>query len=229
LWRMNRSLLQPVENLVGPEPLEPVQRLVEHRELVGIDAADLLHGAHVFLVERVDGVAHVAALVGELDAHRAPVDAGALVIEEAHLDQLLEIVGDVGAEVIAAGAQLAGGELLVADIVEQQRLHRIDVGAAAAVELVLDDVEQTPMQALDESKRLQIVRSDMVEARLTVAGLDRLDDGFHVDAFPKTYSLSSTGPVPVVWHHLKRGGSKISLNNRLKIGFIRLGGGAIKH
>ena len=63
-----------VENLVGPETLEPVQRLVEHAELVGVDAADLLNGAHVLVVERLDDVAHLAALVGELDADRAPVD-----------------------------------------------------------------------------------------------------------------------------------------------------------
>ncbi len=156
-----------------------MQRLVEHAELVGIDAADLLHRAHVLMVQRVDGVAHLAALLGELDAHRAAVDARTLMIEKSRLDQFLEIVGDVGAEIVAAGAQLAGGQLLVADIVQKQRLHRIDVGAAAAVELVLDDVEQTPMQALDQGQRLQIVRPDMVEARLAIGGLDRLDDGFH--------------------------------------------------
>jgi hypothetical protein len=38
------------------------------------------------------------------------------------------------------------------------------------------------------------VRPDVVEARLAVGGLDRLDDGFHVDAFPKIL-LFSTGPV----------------------------------
>jgi hypothetical protein len=38
----------------------------------------------------------------------------------------------------------------------------------------------------------------VVEARLTLGGLDRLDDGFHRDAFPKIISFSSTGPVPVV-------------------------------
>ena len=86
--------------------------------------------AHVLLVERLDDVAHFAALVGELDAHRAAIDPRALVIEEAHLDELLEIVGDVGAEVVAARAQLTRGQFLLADIVEQQRLHRIDVGAA---------------------------------------------------------------------------------------------------
>ena len=115
----NLPYSEPVENLIGPEALEPVQRLVEHAELVGVDAADLLHRAHVLLVERVDDVAHLAALFGELDAHRAAVDARALVIEETHLDQLLEIVGDVGAEIVAARAQLAGGQLLVADIVQQ--------------------------------------------------------------------------------------------------------------
>ena len=51
-----------------------MQRLVEHAELVGVDAADLLNGAHVLVVERLDDVAHLAALVGELDADRAPVD-----------------------------------------------------------------------------------------------------------------------------------------------------------
>jgi hypothetical protein len=39
----------------------------------------------------------------------------------------------------------------------------------------------------------------MVEARLTIGGLDRLCDGFHVDAFPKPFVTSifclSTGPV----------------------------------
>src|SRR5580704_5021949 len=198
-----------------------MQRLVEDAELVGIDAADLLHRAHVLLVERIDGVANVAALVGELDAHRAAVDPRALVIEKAHLDKLLEIVGDVGAEIVAARAQLARGQLLVADIVQQKRLDRIDIGAPLAVELVLDDVEQTPVQALDQSQRLKIVRPDVVETRLTIGGLDRLSDGFHVDAFPKVLLFSSTGPVSRRIAPTYRSGSKISLNNTLKIRFIR--------
>jgi hypothetical protein len=38
------------------------------------------------------------------------------------------------------------------------------------------------------------VRPDMVEARLTIGGLDRLDDGFHVDAFPKSNLFVVGGP-----------------------------------
>src|SRR5204863_2069645 len=173
---------QPVEDLVGPEALEPVQRLVERRELVGIDATDLFDGAHVFLIERLDDVAHFAALVGEPDAHRAAVDARALVVEEAHLDKLLEIVGDVGAEIVAARAQLAGGELLLPDIVQEQRLHRVDVGAAAAVELVLDDVEQTAMQPFDQRQGFEIKRPDVFKRPLVLDRLNRLDNGFHDDA-----------------------------------------------
>ncbi len=120
------------------------------------------------------------------------------MIEETHLDQLLEIVGDVGAEIVAARAQLAGSQLLVADIVQEQRLHRIDVGAPAAVEFVLDDVEQTPVQTLDQGQRLQIVWPNMVETRLALGGLDRLSDGFHSDAFPKFYFLSRRALSPVV-------------------------------
>jgi hypothetical protein len=192
-------MLEAIEDLIGPEPLEPVQRLVEDAELVGIDAADVLHRAHVFLIERVHGVTDLDALLGELDAHRTAIDPRALVIEEAHFDELLEVVGDVGAEIVTARAQLAGGELLVADIVQQQRLHRIDVGTAAAVEFVFDDIEQAPMQTLDKSQSLEIVRADMVETRLTIGGIDRLCDGFHVDAFPKPILYQvlslSTGPV----------------------------------
>src|SRR5215813_11629449 len=83
---------EPVEDLVGPEPFEPLERLVEAGELVGRDASHLLDGADVLLVKQRDDVAHFAATLGELDAHRAPIDARALVVEEAHLNELLQIV-----------------------------------------------------------------------------------------------------------------------------------------
>src|SRR5690606_20522536 len=71
-----------------------------------------------------------------------------------------QIVGDVRAEVVAAGAQLARRQLAVADVEEQQRLHGVDVGPAGAVELVLDDVQKTAVQPLDEPQGLQIERLD---------------------------------------------------------------------
>src|SRR5262249_37332637 len=189
------SASEAIQDLVGPEAFEAMQRLVEHAELVGVDAADLLDRAHVLLIKRVDDVAHLAAFVGELDAHRAPIDARALMIEETHLDEFLEIVGNVRAEIVATRAQLTGGEFLVADIVEQQRLHRIDVGAAAAVELVFDHVKQAPMQPLDERQGIEIERPDMVEARLPFGGLDPLFNGLHRDAFPYVCSLRSGGAL----------------------------------
>ena len=103
-------------------------------------------------------LADFLALRGQADAHRAAIDARALMIEEAELDELLQIVGDVGAEVVAARAQFARGQFLVADVVEQQRLHRIDVGAAAAIEFILDDVEQAAMQPLHQSQCFKIER-----------------------------------------------------------------------
>src|SRR5437899_9770027 len=131
-WPADMKFSEPIQDLVGPEPLEPVQRLVQGRELLVRDAADLLHRLDVLLIESVDDLADFLALRGQANTDRAAIDARALMIEEAEFDQLLQIVGDVGAEIITARAQLAGGQLLVADVIEQQRLNRIDVGAAAA-------------------------------------------------------------------------------------------------
>src|ERR1700761_5805784 len=111
-----------------------MQRLVQGRELLVRDATDLLDRLDVLLIERVDDAADLLALRREADADRAAINARALMIEEAEFDQLLQIVGDVGAEIITARAQFARGQLLVADVVEQERLHRIDVGAAPAIE-----------------------------------------------------------------------------------------------
>src|SRR6185437_16904651 len=83
--------LEPIEDLVGPEALQAMERLVQRREFVGVDAADLLNGADVFLIKRIDDVTHILALDGQLDAHRAAVDPRSLMIEEAHLHELLQI------------------------------------------------------------------------------------------------------------------------------------------
>src|SRR5262245_7100611 len=118
------------------------------------------------------------------------------MIEEAHLDELLQIVGDVGAEVVAARAQLASGELLVADVVEQQRLHRIEIGTPPPIELVLNDVQQTPVKPLDQRQSIEIERPDMVEARLTLSGLDRLGNGLHELTPSRVFSLWTKPCIP---------------------------------
>src|SRR5436189_4085876 len=118
-----------------------MHRLVQRRELLARDAAYLLHRLDVLLIERIDHLADFPALRGQADADRAAISARTPVIEEAELDELLQVVGDVGAEIVAARAQLARGQLLVANVVEQERLHRVDVGAAVTIEFVLYDVE----------------------------------------------------------------------------------------
>src|SRR6478736_756190 len=183
-WPKASKISEPIQDLVGPEPLKPVQRLVERRELLVRDAADLLHGLDVLLIERINDAADFLALRGEADADRAAIDARALMIEEAELDQLLQIVGDVGAEVITARAQFARGQFLVADVVEQQRLHRIDVGAAAAIEFILDDVEQAAMQPLHQSQSFEIERLHRSLTRSAFGGFSHRCNGFHHDTSP---------------------------------------------
>ncbi len=60
---LGRKFSEPIQDLVGPEALEAVQRLVQRRELLVGDAADLLDGLDVLLIERIDDAADFLALV----------------------------------------------------------------------------------------------------------------------------------------------------------------------
>src|SRR5262249_61655995 len=117
-----------------------MQRLVERRELIVRDATNLLDRLDVLLIKRVDDAADLLSLLGQANANRPAVDARTLMIEEAELNKLLQVVGDIGAQVVTARKQFPRGQLLVADIVEQERLHRIDVRTAGEIELILDDI-----------------------------------------------------------------------------------------
>src|SRR5438132_14383637 len=72
------------------------------------------------------------------------------------LDELLQIVGDVRAEIMTARAQLARRQFLVSNVEEQQRLNTVDFAFVAPVKFVLDDVEELPMQSLNKAERLEI-------------------------------------------------------------------------
>jgi hypothetical protein len=124
-----------IEDVIGPKALESVQRSVQDQELIRIDSADLFNGTHVLSTESLDDVTHIPAFVGELDAYRAAVYAAALVIEKSRRDELLEIVGDIRAQIVASRDQFARGQFPVADVVEQQSLYGIDVHPATTIEV----------------------------------------------------------------------------------------------
>src|SRR5262249_23021710 len=93
-------------------------------------------------------------------------------------------------------AQLARGQLLVADVVEEQRLHRVDVGAAPPVEFVLDDVEQAAVQPLHQRQGLEIKWPDVFEPDFPISNrLNRFGNGLHDDASLLSCYMRR-GPVP---------------------------------
>src|SRR5262245_48304494 len=97
--------LEPIENLVGPEALETGERLVKALEFLDAQADDFLDCLQLTVIERIDARTDVLAARREAHAHRALIRAGAFVADIARLDQLLEIVGDVRALVVAACLQ----------------------------------------------------------------------------------------------------------------------------
>jgi hypothetical protein len=59
-------------------------------------------------------------------------------------------------------------------------LHPIYIGAPAAVEFLLVEVEQAAMQSLDQRQGFKIKRTDVVETLFAFGWLRRLGYGFHM-------------------------------------------------
>ena len=123
---------------------------------MGRDATDLLNGADVLFVNAGDDRMHFLALRGEANANRTAIHTAALMAEVAKLNELLDVVGNVRAEIIAAGAQLTRRHIVVADVIQQQCLNRIDIGATATIELVLDHVKEAAVKTLNQGERFKI-------------------------------------------------------------------------
>ncbi len=108
------------------------------------------------LVHADDLVAQRLPLLGEAHAHRAAVMRRALLHQVVVLDHLLDVVGDVRAQVAAAQRQLADGHLEIADVEQDHGLHVVDVVHALGVELELDHFQELAVQALDERDHVKI-------------------------------------------------------------------------
>jgi len=103
------QILHAVSDAVVPEAVEALQQLVHLRELALADAADLFDRADVAIIELGDGFCDFLAFLGQADADRAAVDARTLVVDETEVDQLLDVVGNVGAEIVTAIPYKANG------------------------------------------------------------------------------------------------------------------------
>ena len=97
-----------------------------------------------------------APLRRQLDAHRASVNLASLMVHIAHFNKLLEIIADIGALIVTTGLQFPRRHFVVANIEKQECLHRVDLQHSNPLELVLDDVQQEPVQTLYKCERLQV-------------------------------------------------------------------------
>src|SRR5262245_34031748 len=97
-----RCPLEAVADLIRPAALEANQSLVETAEVFLGHLAHGFHRAELALIELLHDLAGFLALFGQADAHAAAVGLRPLVVQVAHVDELLEIVGDVRAEIVAA-------------------------------------------------------------------------------------------------------------------------------
>src|SRR3990170_6792828 len=155
-------MLELIADLIRPEALEADQRLVEGAEILLRHPADNRDRAELTLIELLHHFARALAGLGQRHAHASAVGLAALVVDESRFDELLQVVGNVGSQVVAAALELPRRQLAVTDVVEKQRLHAVEIELAEAIELVLDDIEKETMEPFDESQALQILRPERV-------------------------------------------------------------------
>ena len=80
----------------------------------------------------------------------SPVGFRSLMVDVAVVHQLLEVVGDVGAEIIAAVGEFADRQHVFADVEQDHRLDVVEVPDALPVEIGLDHFKALAVQALDD-------------------------------------------------------------------------------
>src|SRR3954465_2619887 len=151
------ELSRPLYQIAGPDPeaLEPAQRGDDAIE-VGLGDGGLLQQLDVPPVHPAQPIPQRATLMGQLDVDRAAIVHRALLRQIVVLDHLLDIIGNVGAEIAAAQGQLADGHLGVADVEQHHALHVVDVVNAEPVELELHHFEKMAVKPLDQRNHLKI-------------------------------------------------------------------------
>src|SRR5262249_39072897 len=148
--------LEPEADLIDPEALQALQGHAEQVEIGRRDVADGIERTQMPVEQLLQHVTYRLALARQTHQDRTTVCFRALMMDVARLDQLLQIVRDVRAEIMPTRAQFAGGQFLVADVEQQQRLDAVDLALIAAVKFVLDYVEQLAVQTLNQIERLEV-------------------------------------------------------------------------
>src|SRR5512132_2410017 len=98
----------------------------------------------------------VQRLLGEANADGPPVVRRTLMLKVAHFGQLLDVVGTVRALIIATLDEIADGDLLLADIRDEQRLDAVDVANAQAIQFSAEQIEKPAMQPLDQPRQFEV-------------------------------------------------------------------------
>jgi len=88
----NESRLEPVADLIQPESLQALEADVQLLEVMTADIADGLDRLEMAVEQFGHDIADLASLIGQADMNGTPIDVGALMVDVAGFDELLQIV-----------------------------------------------------------------------------------------------------------------------------------------
>lgn len=126
LFEPNRALVN-VADLVGPIPLNPFERHVDVENFVGIDTCGFFHADSVTQEQVLDDIKDLASLFRQTDPDRTTINFTPLVVHEIIFNELLEVIGNIRALVIAPRFQFTCGDFIIADVEQKKPLDRVDL------------------------------------------------------------------------------------------------------
>ena len=135
-----------------PEPLEPGENFVCCPQVVFRDG--IRSKRHGLTVE------HILKLAADLQSLlRKPQPGRPFVMGRAFLDQVIgldhlaDVIGRVGTEIVISVREFADGHVVLADMIEDDRLRRVEIAHAFRVEDLTHHFQELAVQPLDHTDR----------------------------------------------------------------------------
>ena len=119
--------------------------------------------------------AELKTLIRQFYEDGAAIMRRALLEKVTMLGHLLNVVGHVRSEIVAAQRQFTDGQLVATDILQDECLHVFDVADVVSLELGLDNLKKLAVHTFEQDDRgklclLHCLRFPCAERKIELAG-----------------------------------------------------------
>ena len=139
----------------APEPFKPSQHFVGC-QLAVLGYRIRAKGRRLPNTHILQSAAKLETFLGQAGTGRPLVIPRALLNQVSSLDHLAHIVGGIGAKIIAAVGQLSNDHILFLDMIQDNRLRRIESINIVGIGYLPHHLKELAMQTFDHTDRAEV-------------------------------------------------------------------------